>query len=187
MTYAVHQPGDLSGICRMLPGYAKCLLCFIIPVKDEVDGMWSMPLMTVRFSRGQEPPGQDFRCGGHLLPAQLPDLLSVYPAIIRRVDPPREVHRKQEYKRKAACRCRTKDETGAAAPIARHKCAVCGRTETDKPGTGIPFLLEMRRQLRILSGSSVYTRAHQASRVQTPSNRGLYSGKSLLKSDNKSD
>ena len=49
----------------------------------------------------------------------------------RRVDP-REIHRKQEYKRKAAAGAGPRrDRSGA--PIARHKCAVCGRTELTNP------------------------------------------------------
>lgn len=49
----------------------------------------------------------------------------------RRVDP-REIHRKQEFKRKVSQgQGPTVDRSGQ--PIARHKCAVCGRTELTHP------------------------------------------------------
>ena len=49
----------------------------------------------------------------------------------RRVDP-REIHRKQEFKRKVSQgQGPTVDRSGQ--PIARHKCAVCGRTDLTHP------------------------------------------------------
>ena len=49
----------------------------------------------------------------------------------RRVDP-REIHRKKEYKRKVNAGTRAQTDRNGA-PIARHKCAVCGRTDLTNP------------------------------------------------------
>lgn len=48
---------------------------------------------------------------------------------------PKEVRRKQEFK-KAMAQSRTNPETGG---IARHKCAICGRTEFDNPNLEFRF------------------------------------------------
>ena len=70
----------------------------------------------------------------------------------RRVSP-KEIHRKQVFKAQMR-------EPRRGSMVTKHKCAVCGRTELDDPKLGIPFLLQVRWQLRILSGSSVYPSAY---------------------------
>ena len=69
----LHQYGDLSGICSLLPGYADPVVVHHSG-KDEVDGICLCSSDHLRFCRIRSC-GQDFHCGGTF---ELPDLLSVY-------------------------------------------------------------------------------------------------------------
>ena len=68
---------------------------------------------------------------------------------------PKEVKRRRDFQ-KAVNRSRVNPETGG---IAKHKCAICGRTELDDPNLEFRFCSKCNGNYEYCPGPSVYTSA----------------------------
>lgn len=112
----------------------EVLLYFIIPVKMKWMAIFYAVLIVIEFI------GTGW-AGRVAILCSLLNFLIFYLATrnYRRVDP-REIHRKQSYRRKSAAGAANgpmyqgRSNPGpSSGPIARHKCAICGRTDLTHP------------------------------------------------------